>query len=86
MIKNEPVDCDMAIFGDTIMQVYLPKSIKDNINQIFVKCKSPSEVNIPDFIKNVLTKKISVSLVLTKNKEIAEQLKQKVAKEFNQKV
>jgi hypothetical protein len=82
-IKNEPVECDIGVFGDTIMQVYLPKEIRDKIDEVYKKSDSPSEVNIPDFIKNVLNKKVTIQLVLTKNKEIAEQLKQKVVREFN---
>lgn len=82
-IEKDLVDCDIAVFGDTIMQVYLPKEIKDEIHEIYKKHRGPSEVDIPDFIKNVLNKKVTIRLVLTKNKEIAEQLKQKIVKEFN---
>jgi hypothetical protein len=84
--KDSPVDCDIGVFGDTIMQVYLPKEIREKIDEIYDKYKSPSEVNLPEFIEKVLNKKVSISLILTKNKEIAEHLKQKAVKEFNQQV
>ena len=83
--KNE-VDSDISIFGDTIMQVTLPKELKKKIDEIYSRCKSSLEVDIHDFLQNVLTKKTPISLTLTKNKGIANQLKQNVLKEFNQKV
>lgn len=82
-IEKISVDSDMTIFGDTIMQVYLPQEIKKKIDFIYEKYKTPAEVDVHDFLKNILTKKIQVNLVLTKNKDIAEQLKQKILKEFN---
>jgi hypothetical protein len=82
-IDKKPVECDIGVFGDTIMQVYLPKEIKEKIDDIYKKHKDPSKINIPEFIKNVLNKKVTIQLVLTKNKEIAEQLKQKIMKDFN---
>jgi predicted transcriptional regulator len=82
-ISNRKVESDIGVFGDTIMQVSLPLEIRDKIEEIYSKAKNPSEVNIHDFIKKVLTKETSISLILTKNKEIAEQLKQKVLREFN---
>jgi len=82
-VSNRKVESDIGVFGDTIMQVSLPSEIKDKIEEIYSKCKNPSEVNIHDFIKKVLTKDTPINLILTKNKEIAEQLKQKVLREFN---
>jgi hypothetical protein len=83
---KKPIEGDMTVFGDTIMQVYLPKDLKIKIDEVYRKYKTPGEVDVHAFLKEVLTKKAQVNLVLTKNKEIAEQLKQKVLKEFNQKV
>jgi len=84
-LKNK-VDADIGVFGDTIMQVNLPDELKKKIDEIYLKCKKSSEVDVHSFLKEVLTKKICIKLVLTKNKEIANQLKQKALKEFNQKV
>jgi len=83
--KNK-VDSDISIFGDTIMQVTLPEELKKKIDGIYLKCKSSSEVDVHEFLKEILTKKANISLILTKNKGIADQLKQNVLKEFNQKV
>jgi len=82
-IFNSSIDCDMTVFGDNIMQVYLPDDLKKKIHEIYKNCKSPGEVDIHSLLKDVLTKKTQINLILTKNKEIAEQLKQKVIKEFN---
>lgn len=80
--SNSQSECDIAVFGDSIMQVYLPEEVKKEINKIYEKCNNPSEVDLPEFISNVLKKKININLVLTKNKEIAEQLKNKAMREF----
>jgi len=77
------VDSDMTVFGDTIMQVSLPEKLRNDLHRIYEKCKKPEEVDIHDLLKNVLTKKNQINLVLTKNKDIADQLKQTVMKEFN---
>jgi len=82
-IDKGPVECDIGVFGDTIMQVYLPKEIKHKIERIYEDYKSASEINIPEFIDNVLKKKVQINLILTKNKEIADQLKKRVLNEFN---
>jgi hypothetical protein len=82
-IKNEKIDSDMTVFGDTIMQVSLPEKLRKDLHRIYEKCQKPEEVDIHDLLKNVLTKKNQINLVLTKNKDIADQLKQTVMKEFN---
>ncbi|MFH1500614.1 MAG: hypothetical protein ABIE22_01575 [archaeon] len=84
--KKEPIDCDIGVFGDTIMQVYLPKDAQEKIEEIYNKHSSPNEVNLPEFIDKVLNKKRQINLILTRNKEIANQLKEKALKEFNQQV
>lgn len=84
--KNEKVDSDMTVFGDTIMQVCLPEKIRKDLHKIYEKCKNPEEVDVHDLLKNVLTRKTQINLVLTKNRDIADQLKQTVLKEFNYKV
>lgn len=85
-LKNEKVDSDMTVFGDMIMQVSLPDKIKKELDKIYQKCNNPKEVDIHDLLKNVLTKKAQINLVMTKNKDIANQLKQTVLREFNYKV
>ncbi len=77
------VESDMTVFGDTIMQVYLPPQIREKIDELYLKCKNPSDVDIHYLLKEILTKNIQLNLILTKNKEIAEQLKQKALRDFN---
>ena len=79
-MSKSRVESDMTVFGDTIMQVYLPAEIRDKIDELYLKCKNPSDVDIHYLLKEILTKKIQLNLILTKNREIAEQLKQKVSK------
>lgn len=85
-IVKAPIESDMTVFGDTIMQVCLPEDLKNKIDEVYTKYKNSSEVDVHALLKDVLTKKTQINLILTKNKEIAEQLKQKVLRQFNQKV
>ncbi|MDP3882325.1 MAG: hypothetical protein Q8Q31_05600 [Nanoarchaeota archaeon] len=82
-ISKETSYSDIAVFGDTIMQVSLPSDLRDNIEEIYKKCGNNSTVDIPSFIKSILNKKTSINLILSKNKDIAEQLKKKAKNEFN---
>jgi len=82
-ISKSKVESDMTVFGDTIMQVYLSSQISEKIDEVYSKCKSTSDVDIHYLLKEVLTKDIQINLVLTRNREIAEQLKQKTVKDFN---
>lgn len=81
-INEGAVESDMAIFGDTIMQVSLPKELREEIDEIYKKHKTHSEVDLPRFIRKVLKKKVQLNLVLTKNKDIADQLKRKAVSDF----
>jgi hypothetical protein len=83
---DDPVEYDMTVFGDTIMQVTLPKELRDKIDEFYKKASSPSDVDIHSLLSDVLTKKSKIELVLTKNREIANQLKKKILHDFNQKV
>jgi len=80
--SNSKSECDSAIFGDTIMQVYLPDEIKKEINNIYEKHHNLSEIDLPKFIKLVLKKRVKINLILIKNKEIADQLKNKALNEL----
>ena len=82
-ISKEPSYSDIAVLGDTIMQVSLPSNLREDIEEIYKKCGNNSSVDIPSFIKSILNKKTSINLILSKNKEIAEQLKKKAKNEFN---
>ncbi len=82
MLSDEKSETDIGVFGDTIMQVKLPKKLADDIKKLYSNHSFPAEVDIPSFIKNVLKKDTEIELVLIKNKEIADQLKRKVLSEF----
>lgn len=81
-IIKEKSDSDMAIFGDTVMQVYIPNYIQAEIDNIYKKYSTPNQINLPKFIKNVLEKKTKIDLILTKNEEIAKKLKKAGLKRF----
>ena len=81
---NSPLDSDLTVFGDKIMQVTIPKDLRDEIDFVYKNYSKPGEVSVAEFIKKIVGKKRKIELSLIKNKEIADQLKIKVMNEFNQ--
>jgi len=83
---NYGVNCaensDILIFGDNVMQMIYPAHIKEEIDKIYLSVKRSSEIDMPNFIKNILTKKIRVQIVINKNKDLAEQLRQSILTHF----
>lgn len=78
LIKETDVESDMAVFGDNIMQVYIPKEIKEKINLIFKNNKDSSDIDIAAFIRDILNEKVEINLTLTKNKDFATAIKKQV--------
>lgn len=85
-ILKEPLEGDLTVFGDTIMQVNIPKDLRDEIDLIYKNHSKTNRLDIAEFLKKIVGKKRKIDLVITKNKEIAEQLKKRVLSEFNRKV
>lgn len=82
-ITKSKVNCDLTVFGDTIMQVYWPEELKIKTDEIFEKYDSISNINLHSLLEKIFNKKTKIDLIITKNNEIAEQLKSKIKKEFN---
>jgi len=73
--------CEIVVFGDTVVQVYIPPELQKNLHQAFQKAKSVSEIDIPWLISNVFEKKTDIKVVINKDAKIAEQIiNQTVAK------
>jgi hypothetical protein len=83
-IIDSPKEVDTTVFGDMIMQVCLPIELKEKIELIYKQSANSAKVDIYKLLKEVLTKKTKISLTITKNKDIAEQLKLKILKEFKE--
>ncbi len=80
-------NCEINVLGDTIVQAYLPPQVRQRIHDIYSNVKDVSEINHQDFYKQIYLTKGDVKIVVMKNPEIAEQIRNQVIANFrNEKV
>ncbi|VVB99882.1 Uncharacterised protein [uncultured archaeon] len=86
MKKKTGVDCaalsDIVIFGDTIIEIFQPPELKRKLNEFYEKAKSIEDLNIPYLFEHIFQKKTEINIVMHKNKELAEQLKEQTKSYF----
>lgn len=71
---------ETTVFRDTVIQLMLPKDIKDNFEKIF--SNNSTGLNVRQLIENVLEKKSDISVIITKNRGIAEDIKNRTRQAF----
>jgi len=67
--------CELMVFGDVVIQIYLPKIIKDNFKKYFSNIKDAKNIKQKVLIDNIFEKKTDIKVIINKDKEIAEQIK-----------
>src|SRR3989338_223966 len=75
-------DYETYILGDTVTQLYIPQEIAKKIEFIYNNNKSIDDIKVPEIYRDVYEKKCRVQLLIYKNPEIAEQLRQKTLSYF----
>jgi len=65
---------DMMVFQDTIIQVFYPKKIKEAIDRVYKKTKDPTKLDAEKFFHTVFEKKTRIPILISRNKEVAEEL------------
>lgn len=75
-------DHEIHILGDTVTQIHIPLEISKKINFIYNNTGRISDVKVPEVYNNIYEKKSKVQLLIYKNPEIAEQLRQKTLSYF----
>lgn len=76
-------DYETYIFGDTVTQLYIPADIAKKIDLVYNNSKKLDDVKIPEVYNGIYERKCKVQLLIYKNPEIAEQLRQKTLSYFN---
>ena len=66
--------CELMVFGDMVVQIYIPPELQKNLDNAFKKSKSVSDVDVPWLISNVFEKKTDIKVVINKDAKIAEQI------------
>jgi len=79
MKSNCASTCEMMVFGDVVIQVYIPSEIKDLMKKRFSKMNN---INQKVLIEKIFEKKTDIKVIINKDKEIAEQVKKETLKKF----
>lgn len=74
--------CEIIILGDMVIQIYLPKQIKDEFDKNFKNLSSFDKLNIPSLIKNLFEKECDIQIVVNKDSKIAEQIRESTLSHF----
>ncbi|MBI3035502.1 hypothetical protein HYY71_04205 [Candidatus Woesearchaeota archaeon] len=71
------------IYGDTVSQLYIPTEISKKIDFLYNNAKRIEDIKVPKIYNDIYEKKRRVQLLIYKNMEIAEQLRQKTLSYFD---
>ncbi|MFH0837211.1 MAG: HAD-IB family hydrolase [Candidatus Aenigmatarchaeota archaeon] len=74
--------CNIMVFGDVVMQIYLPEIVKNYIDKIYSKTTDISEINVEEFIRNAHKIRAKTKVIIMKNPVIAEQIRNQVINYF----
>jgi len=66
--------CEIAVFGDTIVQIYIPPELQKKLHNALEKSRSVADVDVPWLASNVFEKKTDIKVVINKDAKIAEQI------------
>lgn len=70
------------ILGDTVTQLYIPPEISKKIDFLYNRIKRIGNIKVPEVYGDIYERKCKVHLLIYKNPEIAEQLRQKTLSYF----
>ena len=65
---------DLLVFGDMVIQIFIPPELSSNLNNSFSKAKSVSDIDVPLLINKVFEKKVDIKVVINKDLKLAKQI------------
>lgn len=68
--------CELMVFGDYVIQVYLPKAIKDGFSKNFNNIKNIEELELTKLFSDIFERKAEIQVIVNKDKKLAEQIKE----------
>jgi len=75
-------DCDIMVLGDSIVQLYIPQEVAASLDHIFSQAKQIADISVPALYTKFYKRKALVKMVITKNPELAERLRQRIRSFF----
>jgi len=77
------IDNDFVVQGNTVLKIIFEKKLKNNIHKIFTKHKKLDESAIQEIITKIITEKNNIQVIIYQDKEMAEEMRKKVMREFD---
>ena len=75
--------CEIMCFSDIVIQIYIPQILKNKLNSLFNQAKTLDSLDKLGLIKEVFEKETEIKVVVYKDKNLADQIRQQTLKRFN---
>ena len=75
-------NCEVMVIGEVIFQEYIPESTLSMLDELYKKTQDISEINISRFFNEIYNRKEVVKVIVYKNKEIANELRNSIISKF----
>ncbi len=75
-------DYDMFIGGNIVAQIYYTKSFRDQLDKSYSKMRCLGQGGFNELYKNLFLKKTKITVVITRNPELAKFYKEKITENF----
>jgi len=82
------VDCaaiaDIVIYKDLVIEVFYSTEIKNELNKFFSETEKMEDLDIENIFENLFQKKTAINVLIHKNQQLAEQLKEQTHSYFRE--
>ena len=75
---KEKASADTIVVEDTVVQVFYPTELRKMLDREFSKAKSVEDLDLNKLFSNVFERKKEIPVVITKNRVLAEQLRERI--------
>lgn len=79
---NSSNSSEITAFDDFVIQFFYPKKLKQQIDKAFIKAKRVEDLDLKNLFETVFEQKTKIPALITRNKELAEQLKKETMEYF----
>jgi hypothetical protein len=83
-VENSGIS-DYIVLGDFVMQIYYPKDVMREMDNIFSSVKSVNDLNTQKLFEQIFEKKTTIPVTIMKNPILAKQLRNRILSYFKKK-
>ncbi|MEM7819364.1 MAG: hypothetical protein QXD48_00870 [Candidatus Aenigmatarchaeota archaeon] len=83
IIMNSRIHSDITVYENFIINVFFDKEIERLLDKAFLEAKNVKEFNVPRMISQVFKKRTNITMVIYKNRNIADIIRKKVLSYFH---